>query len=374
MKGAYTLHYGKNPDLWPVMAWLHDEETTIFSVPSENAVGTNSINNAITLLKFRNDELHYEELKRDFVGGVGIGDKFYPRMFKGPWIGYTQTRGFLLFNCEERYGVRYMPPMTGDEYYTDVQTFDEEKFRFVFQRKEAYWPEGIRHLDLVEFNPDGTFRMLATMKAGKHEIRYLEPWAIQNKVLFLYNEENSTIQAFDSLFHTVSHPFCDLFNIQKDFQRLDQIEFHPNAPFAVLVEIEKHKRDKYRIFLAAWENPDPEKRFVELLRQDISMFSGWHDLDGLSCSHFEFSPDGRWLVFRDDSEALVQDVASPTFVAMPVDPKREMPLGKPEILGKVLREYARPNSTAWITTPLSFVVCDGQILYKWELDKLPREF
>lgn len=54
--------------------------------------------------------------------------------------------------------------------------------------------------------------------------------------------------------------------------------------------------------------------------------------------------------------------------------KREMPIGKPQMLGKVMRENAYPTSTAWIKEPLSFVVSDGLVLYKWELNNLPREF
>jgi hypothetical protein len=40
----------------------------------------------------------------------------------------------------------------------------------------------------------------------------------------------------------------------------------------------------------------------------------------------------------------------------------------------VMRQNAQPTSTAWITSPLSFVVSDGQVLYKWELNKFEREF
>jgi hypothetical protein len=74
-------------------------------------------------------------------------------------------------------------------------------------------------------------------------------------------------------------------------------------------------------------------------------------------SRFEFSPDGDWLVFRDESE-ITRSVTNPIFVAMTVDGSRQLPLGKPHILGKVMREYAYPTSTAWIKQPVSFVVCD----------------
>jgi hypothetical protein len=264
--------------------------------------------------------------------------------------------------------------MTADEYYTGVQTFDESRLQFVFQKKEAYWPEGIRHLQLLEFHPEGTFTTLAEMKAGAHEIGYVEPWAIQNRTLFVYRNDNITITAYNSNFQPVQHPFCDQFNAIKDFKCLEQLIFHPTSPMAILVEVPQEYRGDYWVHLACWNNKDPEKRFVELLGHDISIFSEWKDLKGLKCSHFEFSPDGRWLVFRDNSEMVLQTVANPTFIAMPFDPDREMPLGKPKILGKVMREHAQPSSTAWIKTPVSFVVCDGQVLYKWELDNLPREF
>jgi hypothetical protein len=76
--------------------------------------------------------------------------------------------------------------MTGDEYYTDVKTFDETKLQFVFQKlEEGNGLKGIRHLQLLEFHPDGTFNTIAEMKAGAHETKYVEPWAIQNRILFV---------------------------------------------------------------------------------------------------------------------------------------------------------------------------------------------
>lgn len=374
MKGHYKLHYGRNPDLWPIMVGLQNDMTDIFSVPVENAIGTNNFNNAITLLRFNKDEIEYDEVKRDFVKGVGIGDKFYPRMFNGPWIGYTQTRGFLLFNFKDKNGLRYKLCSDGNEWYTDIKTFDENKLQFVFQRFETYLPDNIRHLQLFEFHPDGSFSTLAEMQAGAHEIKYVEPWAIQDRILFVYHNDSIKITAYNENFQPIQHPFCELFNSLEDFKRLDKFVFHPKAPFAILTEIERKGRNKYWVYLASWENEDPEKRFVELLGQEISMFSEWKDLKGLKCSDFQFSPDGRWLVFRDNSEMVLQSFANPTFVAMPVDNRHEMPIGKPMILGKVMRESARPSSTAWIKKPLSFVVSDGLVLYKWELDNLPREF
>ncbi len=373
MKAEYLLQYGKNPDLMPVMIGMRNPDTDIFSVPADNAVGTNSINNAITLLRFNKDRIEYDEVRRDFINGVGDGDKFYPGIFSDNWIGYTQTRGFLLFNLRDKSFADHVPIKSGDQYFKNVAAFDGTKLQFVFHIHEAYFHEGIRYLKLLEFDGKGGFKNLSEIKTGKDEVGYQEPWAIQNKNIFIYNNDSIKITAYDMNFKPIHHPFCDLFNGQKAFRCLDQLSIHPTLPLAVLVEMDKNERADYRVWLANWQNPDPEKRFLQLLGQEISTFSDSYDIKRLSVSDFQFSPDGNWLVFRDESE-VQRSVTNPVFVAIPVDGSREMPLGKPKILGKVMRENAYPTSTAWIKKPLSYVVSDGLVLYKWELDGLRREF
>jgi len=374
MKAEFVLRYGKQPDLWPIMVGLMTDNTDIFSVPVENAVGTNCLNNAITLLRFNKDQIEYDEVSRDFINGVGIGDKKYPGIFSDSWVGYTQTRGFLLFNLRDKSFARSVPIQSGNEYFTDVAAFDGNKMTFLFQVCREYFEDGKRFLKILEFDGKGGFKQISELQAGPHKIGYLEPWAIQNKTIFVYNNDSVKITAYDINFKQVRHPFCDVFNSIKNFRCLDQMVIHPTLPVAILVEMDRDARDHYRVWLVCWNNPDPEKRVVELLSQEISPFSDFANIKSLTCSNFQFSPDGRWLVFRDESEDVLQSVPNPTFVAMPVDGGREMPLGRPKVLGKVMRDNAQLTSTAWIKKPLSFVVSDGSVLYKWELDGLKREF
>jgi hypothetical protein len=374
MKFEYLLQYGKQPDLWPIVVGMKNDYTDIFSVPVENAVAINSLNNAITLLKFKDDKIEYDEVRRNFISGVGDGDKFYPGIFSDEWIGYTQTRGFLLFNLKDKSFADHIPIKSGDEYFKGVAPFDGSKLQFVFHVHEAYFQDGIRHLKVIEFDGKGGFKDISQIKTGADKVGYSEPWAIQNKTIFVYNDDSVKITAYDINFKPVHHPFCDLFNNIKDFRCLDQLCMHPSLPIAILVEMDKNERGDYRVWLINWQNPDPEKRIIELLGQDISIFSNWSRIRSLYVSNFQFSPDGKWLVFRDESEEVLQSLANPTFVAMPVDGGRKIPLGKPKVLGKVMRENANPTSTAWIKKPLSFVVSDGLVLYKWELDGLKREF
>jgi hypothetical protein len=372
MKAQYALHYGKAPDLWPIVVGLKDENTDIFSVPTENAVGTNSLNNAITLLKFNKDQIIYDEVRKDFIEGVGSGDKFYPGIFSDQWIGYTQTRGFLLFNLKDKSFADHIPIKSGNEYFTGIGVIDGTKLQFLFQKKKAYFHEGKKILQILEFDGKGKFKQISELQAGAHKVGYLEPWAIQNKTIFVYNNDKIKITAYDINFKPVQHPFCYLFNGLKNFRCLDELVIHPTLPFAILVEMDRDDRANYKVWLARWDHPEEKERCVELLGQDISMFSKHANIKHLVCTQFEFSPDGKWLLFRDHSEYAIQNIDSPIFTVMPVSADNPLFLGKPKILGKVLAENARPTSTAWIQKPLSFVASDGKVLYKWELEKLGK--
>ena len=272
MKSEFVLKYGGQPALWPVMVGLK-EEMNIFSVPVENAVGTNDINNAITLLRFNKDQVEYDEVRRNFIDGVGSGDKYYPGIFSNEWIGYTQTRGFLLFNLKDKSFADHIPIQLVKQRFSDVKVLDGNKLQFVFHVHQAYYPEGIRYLRLIEFDGKGNFHILSEIKTGKDEISYSEPWALQNKTIFIYNNDSIKVTAYDINFKPVSHPYCDLFNSLKEFRCLDQLTMHPSLPIAILVEIEREERSGYKVYLANWTNPDPEKRFIELLRQEVSIFS-----------------------------------------------------------------------------------------------------
>jgi hypothetical protein len=369
MKDKYLLEYGKKPDLWSIMVGLKGDGINIFSVPTENAVGTNCLNNAITLLRFNNDQIKYDEVRKDFIDGVGSGDKFYPGIFSDKWIGYTQTRGFLLFNLNDRSFADHIVIKPSYEWITNVCTFNGDKMQFLFQVCRS---DEKRFLRVIEFDGKGGFKQISELQAGPHKVGYLEPWAIQNQTIFVYNNDSIKMTAYDIYFKQVSHPFCDFFNSLKHFRCLDELSIHPTLPIAILVEIDREDRSGYKVWLTRWNHPDKDKRLVELLGQNISMFSNWSKIMHLICSQFQFSPDGKWLIFRDNSEIAIQDIENPTFIAMSVDADTPMFLGRPRMLGKVLRESARPTSTAWITKPISFVVSDGLVLYKWELDNLPR--
>jgi hypothetical protein len=154
----------------------------------------------------------------------------------------------------------------------------------------------------------------------------------------------------------VEHPFCQLFADKGGKLRLvTELLLHPALPMAILVEREPVGSHACRCWVARWDCDNPRIVPLPVSQQEDSRLS-----------HFAFSPDGSWLVYRDNTE----DRFDPVFVAVPVVPDAPLHLGAPVELGRCLGDS--PVSTCWIASPLSFVVCDGAALYRWRLDRLGR--
>jgi hypothetical protein len=83
-------------------------------------------------------------------------------------------------------------------------------------------------------------------------------------------------------------------------------------------------------------------------------------------SDIKFSPDGNWLIIHNGTYGS----DNPEIIAFPIQKDNPMYLGKPVFLGKVLREGAKLLSSAWIEDPMTYVICDGKLLYSWELGKI----
>jgi hypothetical protein len=370
MKARFILEYGKTPDLWPTMVGLKEEVGNIFPVPSENAVGTNELNNAITLLKFDDDKIQYKELIKDYPGAGAGGLYSYCPVFDREWIAYGQSRGFSLFNIKTKEFVDHIPYPKLEKRITAVRAIANLPLTFLIQVERGNTPIDDRILQIVRFDLKGNFVTLAELEQiGRHYGEKGEPWSFSGDTLINYNRKDTLLEAFDLNFHKIQHPLCTLFNNRKslniEIKKLNFFITHPKLPFAILKEYIEETGS--RIWIVRWDKQKSDETFVELLGQKLSVFL---DVKELIVNNFEFSPDGKWLVFRDGSE----DYKNPTFIAMPIDANEPFFLGKPKTLGKILRPNATPVSSAWISEPLSYVVSDGLILYKWELGSLKREF
>jgi hypothetical protein len=368
----------------------------IFAVPKNNTVGTNELNNAITLLEFKNsEELEQRVVKKDFMEMVTGPFKFrFLPVWSDKEIAYSQSRGFLIVNISEKMvEVHTIIPGIDDE-IENVAVLDGEKRIFVLEIISN--AAGIGNYDkilrVIQFT-NGSFSVLAEHPAGKKTSAYTEPWFVYDKKIFIYNDSITKLEVFDEQFKSINHPIAVAFNKnQVGFRCMQEIVIHPTLPFALIVEQGKwpteeqlskfdsltgtaldkatdvlfNEANRLTLYLFRWTEPDPKKQFVPLLSVTGSIWNSYNPANRYS--DFTFSPDGKWVIFRDKTEGS----DNPVFVTVPISTNNPLYLGKPIKLGKVLRQDAiGPEGSAWTTNPTAFVMSDGVILYRWNLDKIP---
>ena len=103
--------------------------------------------------------------------------------------------------------------------------------------------------------------------------------------------------------------------------------------------------------------------------QECSPRAGWPPSSESSTTDPAFDQGLIFTVILQKGKASCH--SCPRFF-VPIDEKSPSCFGEPLYFGKVLREDAKPATTAWINDPLSFVVCDGAVLYKWELGNINK--
>jgi hypothetical protein len=238
------------------------------------------------------------------------------------------------------------------------------------------------------------FNVIAEYDAGIESPWATIPWALIDSTILIYDPAKSSMDAFDFSFNKAIHPLSQLHNSHADlFRRIDQFYIHPTLPFGLLVE--KGKRPDYEavrgdlqqirqpyldtmineahkmsLWLARWDCPDTSRRLVPIFTDSTSMYPG---LRQTVYSDFQFSPDGKWMVFRDEGDTTglgsYSGQINPSFIAIPINPDDPLYLGRPIVLGRVPKHVSYPVSTAWISDPLAFVATNGKWICKWDLGK-----
>jgi hypothetical protein len=395
------MDYGDYEALVPPEIYCPGEEIRyIFAVPKNNTIGTNELNNAITLLEFKNsEELEQHVVKKDFMEMVtGPFDFRFLPVWSAKEIAYSQSKGFLLVNLQDKkVEIHTISPgmYAGD--IENVAVIDGAKRTFVLEVLSSNgndygenWDD--KTLKVIQFSND-TFSVLAEHPAGKKTSAYTEPWFVYDKKIFIFNDSTTKLEVFDEQFKSVNHPIAESFNKNRvGFRSMQEIVIHPTLPFALIVEqgkpptkdklnaadaLPESECDKARsliygdferktLYLFRWTEPDPKKQFVPLLSVAGSIWNSYNPTN--SYSDFTFSPDGKWVIFRDKTEGS----DNPIFVTVPISTNNTLYLGKPIKLGKVLRQDAiGPKGTAWTTNPTAFVMSDGLMLYRWNMDDIP---
>jgi hypothetical protein len=364
----------------------------LFTVPVQNSVGTNDLENAVSYLTFQGKDVERHIVKKNFLDDVtGNYDNHYLPIWSDDEIAFSYGRGFIIADVKKHHAKLYRVVSGFEDDIGNVRVLDGKSRIFVFEKLSM--GEGdreyIKTLQVIKFE-NGHFEVLGQHPAGSKVGPYSEPWFVHDKKIFIYNDTATRIDVFDSAFNKTTHPLADAFNEKsKQFRSLYDIVVHPTLPFAILLELGKRSAlneiDKIPIKLydslskpifkelerrvihcLRWEESDPKQRLIPIVNDSLSI---WKTFLPEIIGDFTISPDGKWLVCSDGTI----NEENPCFVAIPIDEKNPLYLGKPIKLGGVLRKEAKgPTGTAWATDPTAFVMSDGLLLYKWDLGDIGK--
>ncbi len=149
-----------------------DSILSLFPVPQANAIGTNDMGNAITLLSFHKGKVsldkYFKNAAHDFEGGGT-----YLPVISQDTIGFGQTRRFLLFNFRTRDCRDYRIVMSLEKTIEKVAIADARQRHFIFEI-EAHNPKSE---DLWDY----TSHLLLMDLSGK-EAKLLKEFNIGNAV------------------------------------------------------------------------------------------------------------------------------------------------------------------------------------------------
>ncbi|MFW6352236.1 MAG: hypothetical protein ACOC2E_07590 [Bacteroidota bacterium] len=393
-----TNSQGKR-SLFPVIVAMGEPVENIFAIPARDAIGTIDIDNAISFLEFNDDnKVKINIIKKDFAEEVsGEFDFSFLPVYSNKEIAYGQTRWMIFQNIETKHNRTEFIINNLDDLLGKITVIDPQNSVFVVETLKPRGKSGReKGLLLADFSDNG-FKIIKEISAGIKST-YNEPWTTSDGKLFIYEHKNKQIRVYDKKGNPANHPIRNIFAKNRSkFRRVKEMVFHPELPFAVIVElgdvpdvedfrkqrnnglisIDQYdsltdpmydERDRHAIWLLRWDTPDSSKQLIPLMSLAGNLIPSIDEVK--QCSDFQFSPDGKWLVFRDETE----DRRNPVFISIPVSDQNPFFFGKPLYLGKVLREgfLMEAKGTAWIHEPTSFVVTDGLVLYKWELGSIDR--
>jgi hypothetical protein len=310
---------------------------SLFPVPFDNAVGTNDLRNAITVISFPKGKLDMENHFRSLFDDVRGGGTFLP-VIPPDSIGFGQTRRFLLFNFKTGSHKKFRLFPSIDEKIENIAIADGRRKLFIVEA------EGLdRH---SEDHNDGTFFLQLFDLSGdeakpikKIDIGTGSIWTVAHDRLFLWYFSKKIMEVYDLNLEPVQHPLGEVIKKHRDKVDFNQMTPHPALPFSIFSGGEFGS-----IYISWGEGRNQAPRLL---------------LSG--ATQFSFSPDGKWVTFKQ----FINLREERTYL-MPVSEKYPNYLGSPILLVK--NNYFDPPYFAWTTNPVSFVGSDRS-LYRWELTK-----
>ncbi len=355
MRPVYSLE-GLKLDVIPKTEYRVKEDEYIhgvFPVLFDNAIGTNKIGNALSIIKFEEkwytlvrDGLSTQVLKKDFSDFIRGSCKF--RSAPSPnFITWVQTRRFFIYDLKEKthryHSIR--SHQGGWDYILDYSAIDEQRKQFVFYI-ENYGAGNFLKIYNFSTDPPGE-SSLFDMRPGKRMKNMLEA---RDGKIFLYNNDEKKLEAIDTQFRADTHPIISLYNGLKDISSaFNPIKFHPTLPIALV-------SGETKLYLAKWG-------------------SAGHDLIPLIyfpryARYYNFSPDGNYAVIQLAKNDVEDNPKEPQYAyVFRINPGLDYILDDPVELQSHTMQYA---NYLWTVNPASFVKVSYENIFRWVIDE-PEE-
>jgi hypothetical protein len=363
-------------------------ETTnqwIFRVPESNAVGTlDKQSNGIVFLKFGDYWAEPESavVAKDFsreVYGEGFNYRFSPT-FSGDTIVYCKTRTVVVVNVKTGEAFHAGCGLSIGNYLFGIRVLDPHKSLFVIAKSidnsgRSGWKDylHVAKLEGQKFIDAGWSMPIGDTYRISFEFPRYNAWYVHDRKLFVYDQEQNKIVCTDGT-RLVLSPFSEVFNANiRPIGLVKDFAIHPTHPFGVIIE--ESAAVSHDLLVLRWNiaNPKKKDRQVISFSRSLEQLRVLFGMDRVMLAYQSISPDGNWYVVGFVGRTDGNESRSPHFVAIPVTPVDKkhpyfLDIDNLVILGQV----AGLTSIAWTSEPTSYVVSNGELLYKWDLGELPN--
>jgi hypothetical protein len=310
----------------------------LFSVPFDNAVGTNNVINGITVLSFPEGKLCKKNYFRWQVEDMRGSGKYLPLISEHE-VGFAHDRVFYHCNFKTKKCREHDVVFSLDETIENLAVSDARKKWFIFEVKS--------YNSHSEDHRDSTYNLLLVDLSGKEpklikerDIGRGSIWTAAFDRVFLWHFNRKVLEVFDLNLEPAEHPLGDVIKKNKDKLDFNRICPHPSLPLSLF------SGGEYGAMFLIW-GTDKKNTAARL-------FGGSYD--------FIFSPDAKWVSFsREDYRARKIER-----YLMPVSEKYPNYLGSPIFL---VDEAFRPQFCTWTNNPISLVCAHSDRLFRWELTK-----
>lgn len=345
--------------------------TNVFAVPFKNAVGTLDLHNSISLIRFDDEGVKIDQLKKYDPSKFPYDshDEFGSIPLSNHEIFYWSIKDLIILNFEKNDNVGIGSKGYSDDFeYITLLDRDQSVFLCKIDAGHKIYrliqPELPLNYSNDSINKGYVARKIIAEKQfeqGQIIVGGTDSW-INNKTIFVYETPKKTMMAFNDSLKQVQHPLVDVIN--KSNLKLLGFAVHPKLPFAVAMNSIDNPitgKSTWFYFLIRWQLDDEKARIIPFLLPLMKSIGA--DTTKLFLFDFQFSPDGKWLLIKDGTK----NFDNPDLFVYPIDEKDPLYLGQPWYLGHAFREGAKQQSACWIADPCSYVVSDGMCVYKWEM-------